>query len=470
MFAKRSKTASSIVEWGPTLLVCAAVALIIYLLFKGPKSSPNTSIRSPANTLVGDRVAFRADGDSYRKGRTLTELESDQISLRSALQTQRERVERISGALALYRVALTEFQNQGSAQQTDADLDAALREFNTAFGTELVGSDGVKISLLAPDQLKRHLEQARATINKLEIQDLTNAKDSQALRECREGITYELRQFNLDKFYLVVKKLHDSLKNTLGIQLTPDAPSYEVKYNRDQDTLVSEQKITIHLAKTPASQIDLTGFFSSGESRLAKDLYEDVLIKEDLFDERTLQPNNPVYRLRPGVNDLVLAKRVTRRNASEKAIDTSLPLQFRRVTIDWPVPAARAVTLELEERGNANTTWPFVLSIEDKPDASLTRITMPPHSVYFVDPVAEIKTTPVADELIPNVSDSKLRILRPGSQRIIRVELLPGYLSNIVGAKIKDYLSRENALAALIVWLLTSGMVAALYPTRRDTS
>ena len=80
---------------------------------------------------------------------------------------------------------------------------------------------------------------------------------------------------------------------------------------------------------------------------------------------------------------------------------------------------------------------------------------MPRYSVYFVEPAIDVKQSASNDELTPTLSAGKLRDLVRDSPQAIRVELLPGYLSNSGGQKIKEYLAIENMFAAIIFWLIS---------------
>jgi hypothetical protein len=149
-------------------------------------------------------------------------------------------------------------------------------------------------------------------------------------------------------------------------------------------------------------------------------------------------------------------------------IGGSLPVQLYQVKVDWPLLPSRGVTLALQERNNPISTWPFVLPIENKDDASLSRIMMPRYAVYFVDPaIDKMERTASSDELTPSASVGNLRALVPASAQVIRIELLPRYLSNSTGQKLKEYLAVENLVAAVILWLITVVGLGMLRPSHQ---
>ena len=432
--------------------VCAAVVIVVALVLNTPWAPKpvRTSFASKANSFLA-----RLTGPPPGRARpTLATLEVDRLSLRNALQMERQKVMLISKALALYQVALMEYQAAASSGKPDERLSGAIAEFHSIFEKERPGAGGKTIRLLAPDELDAHLQRASAAINKLEAEGLSNDKDSQALRRFKSGIPSALNDFQLDPLYLVVTTLQDRLKTSLHVQLSPEL-TYEVRYDRDHDSLISEQRTRISLSENPASEVDLTGFFTSQNGQLAVNLREEVVVQEDSSPERLIEPKMSTYNLRPGIKDLTITKRVIRRNAAERIVGGSLPIQFVQVRIDWPLPRTHALTLALQEPGNAYNTWPFVVRIENKDDASLNRILMPRYAVYFVEPAMDVKLTASNDEVTPGASAGKLRDLVPDSTQIIRIELLPWYLSNLTGQKIKEYLVVENMTAALIIGLIS---------------
>ena len=434
------------------ITVCVAVIIVVGLVMNTPWAPPpvRTSFASKANSFLA-----RLTGPQRSDMRlSLATIEADRLSLRNALQMERKKVTLISKALDLYQVAVMEYQAQASSGNPDERLSAAIKEFHSLFEKERLGPDGKSMRLLAPEDLDAHLERAIAAIDKLESEGLSNAKDSQALRRFKSGIPNALNDFQLEPLHQVVTQLQDRLKTSLRVQLSPES-TYEVKYDRDSNSLISQQRTSIDLTDNPASEVDLTGFFTSQDGQLSTNLYEEVSVKEDSSQEKIIAPKTPAYSLRPGVKNLGITKTIIRRKAAEAIVGGSLPLQFVQVRVDWPLPPKHAITLALQERGNPNTTWPLVVPIDNKNDAALNRILMPRYSVYFVEPAIDVKQSASNDELTPTLSAGKLRDLVRDSPQAIRVELLPGYLSNSGGQKIKEYLAIENMFAAIIFWLIS---------------
>jgi hypothetical protein len=360
-----------------------------------------------------------------------------------------------------------EYQAQAESGNPDQDLNAALLDFHSVFEKERPDSTGSVFHLLAPDELQTYLERTSQAIDKLEGKDLATATDSQSLRQCRLRIPFDLKEYQLDQLYSTVTNLQNRLKNSLKVQFSP-ASTYTVKYNREQNAIISEQRTAILLSRNPASEIDLTGFFTSQDRNLTPNLSEEIGIQEDSFPEQIVQPRKATYSLRPTVNQVVISKRIIRANASERVIGGSLPVQLYQVKVDWPLLPSRGVTLALQERNNPISTWPFVLPIENKDDASLSRIMMPRYAVYFVDPaIDKMERTASSDELTPSASVGNLRALVPASAQVIRIELLPRYLSNSTGQKLKEYLAVENLVAAVILWLITVVGLGMLRPSHQ---
>lgn len=268
-------------------------------------------------------------------------------------------------------------------------------------------------------------------------------------------------QFEVETLFGAVGALQDHLKTALNLQLATEQ-SYTARYDRVSDSLVLEQTATLRLADNPASEIDLTGFFSVTDGRLGADLEEEITVQADSRPAEKADPAAPLYKLPAGLRDLVVVKRVTRRNAAESLSRGLLPLQFTQVRVEWLLPRDQGVTLTLRP-GNTGEEWPFVVPLKYADDAKLTRIMMPRHSVHYVHPSMDSKLGALFDELAPGDA-GRLRSLPPGSVNAIRVELLPGFLSNDLGQKIKPYLVVENLIAAAFFAAITMWGVSALKP------
>ena len=456
--APQGATAQKVIRWVKTISVAVAVIIAAGFVLLTPWQPPaRTSVASKANVAIS-----RLPGDSPRlTSPMMTALEVDRISVRAALQMERQRVTAIARALNLYQVARAEYHTQANAGTPDEKLAAALKEFEAQFAKERPDPAGGMhtIRLLSPDRLDAHLVRAHQVIDKLEEDGTAATLDSQALRRFKLGIPDALSPLNLDQLYLATTGLQDRLKSSLKVQLSAES-TFSVKFERDGDTLTYQQDTRVRLSDTPASDMDLTGFFTSRDGRLSEHLDEEVRVQEDASPEQIVSPKQPVFRLRSKVSSVVISKRLVRRHASEPVSSGVLPLQFSMVHVDWPLPRAHALTLGLQERGNPNSTWPFILSIENKDEAALARILLPRYSFYFSDPAIEkVSTTSSADELVPGATAGNLRALLPGSAQAIRVEMAPRYLSNSPSQKLKDYFAIENMIAAIIISVITAGVL-----------
>jgi hypothetical protein len=452
-----SPTFQKIVRWAKAISVGIAVAIALGFVFLTPLKPARTSVASKANIFIS-----KLPGVSQRPvSQTIAAIEADRLSLSTALQMERQRVTVVSRALNLYQVARAEYHTQANAGKPDEELATALKDFETLFAKERPDPEnGTKtIRLLSPDQLDAHLARANQAIDKLEADGTAIGANSQDLRRFKLSIPGALSDLELDQLYLATTNLQDRLKSSLEVQLSAES-TYSIKFDRDGDTLTSQQDIRIRLSDNPASDIDLTGFFTSKDGHLGEGLDEEVRVQEDSSPEQLVSPKQPVFRLRSGINSILISKRIVRHSASEPVSTGLLPLQFSMIQVNWPLPHIHALTLGLQEGGDPNSTWPFILPVENKDNASLGRIVLPRYSFYFSDPAIKVSTTASSDELIPSSKVGNLRALLPGSAQTIRVEMSPRYLSNSPGQKLKDYFAIENIVAALIIWLITVAVLS----------
>lgn len=437
-----------------------AVVVALGFAFWSPSTPQHGSVASRANIFVSRIPGEASSGPAA----TVDSTEADRLALRAALQLERQRISVVARALNLYNVARAEYQAQANAGTPDDKLALSLKEFQALFEKSRPDpSDKEKaLRLLAPEHLDAHLARAATAIDKLELDGTSNLTDSQAIRRFKLGIPNALSAFELDQLYIAVTNLQDRLKSSLKIQLAVDS-TFSVTYNRDENNLVSQQDSRIRLGDNPASDIDLTGFFSSTNGQLGPGLVEEVSIQEEASQPQVVSPKQPIYRFRTGNGSILISKRIVRHNAAEPISQGRLPLQFSLIQVNWPLPRAHSLTLGLQERGNPNSTWPFILPIENKDDAALSRISIPRYSYYYSAPgIDKVVTTSIADELSPSPAVGSLRALLPGSPQTLRVELAPKYLSNSPSQKLKEYLVIENILAGTVIWLITVVGLGAL--------
>lgn len=425
------------------IAVSLAVLVAFGFIFWSPSKPQRSSSASKLNTLVS-----RLPGSTTTAESNMGLLEADMLSLRSALQRQRQQVSVIRRGLGLRDVAKAEYDSQVPGSR-DEKLQDSLKEFGKAFEPRQ------DFRPENPDQLESHLTKALAAINALEsTANDSNFTDTQQIRRFIEGIPDALRSFELDPLYYAVTGLQDRLNSSLKVELGIES-LFTVTYDRKNDTLISEQDNLLKLSNNRASYVDVTGFFSSADGRLGPGLNEEVFIQEEASAEQKISSKEPVYRLRMSAGSIRIGKRVRLSNASQPISPGKLPLQFTAVQIVWPLPPKHAVTLGIQEHGNPNVAWPFVVSIDNPPDAALSRIVVPRYSFYYSDPgIDKVTTTATSDELAPG-SVGNLSRLFPGSPQTIRVELAPRYLSNSPSQKFKEYLVTENLLAGSIIWLIT---------------
>lgn len=428
-----------------TKMIAVGLAVLVALgfIFWSPSKPQRSSAASRLNTLVS-----RLPGSTTIAGLNMGLLEADMLSLRSALQRQRQQVSVIGGGLSLRDVAKAEYDSQVPGSR-DEKLQDSLSKFADAFRPR------PDFRPENPDQLENHLNKAAEAIDALEnTANDSKFADTQQIRRFIEGIPDALRSFELDPLYYAVTDLQDRLNSSLKVEMGIES-LFTVTYDRKNDTLISEQDNLLKLSNNRASYVNVTGFFSSADGRLGPGLTEEVFIQEEASAEQKISSKEPVYRLRMSSGSIRIGKRVRMSNASQPISPGKLPLQFTAVQINWPLPSKHAVTLGIQEHGNPNITWPFVVSIDNSPDAALSRIVVPRYSFYYSDPgIDKVTTTATSDELTPG-SVGKLSRLFPGSRETIRIELAPSYLSNSPSQKFKEYLVTENLLAGSIIWLIT---------------
>jgi hypothetical protein len=378
-------------------------------------------------------------------------VQSDRRALVAALGRERQKVALISGALDLRRTADAELVRRNTKNvRDDEELGKALADLKAAFDQ---GAGPNAESLLNAAQLKKHLDRATAEINKLEKDGLARGQDAQQVREKIVAIPYALRAFNLDPLGATTLVLQNALQASLRVNLTPQS-TYQSRYDRSADTLTSEQLVTLPLENLNATQVDLRGLISSGEDLVAPDRREEVFLREDAQPNQSITPDKPVFRLADKTRQLAIIKRVTRQKASAPFLKDDIPLSFREVRIDWPLPLAQAFTITLQKRDDPAAVWPSAVAIEAREDAALQRVVMPSDAVYYVDPLMKRAKTATADELYPDTATPKIRALASG--QVIRVQVMPSLLSNKYGQGYKEYIALKNTAAAIVVWVLAT--------------
>jgi hypothetical protein len=378
-------------------------------------------------------------------------VQSDRRALVAALGRERQKVALISGALDLRRTADAEFVRRNTKNvPEDEGLGKALADVKAAFDR---GPGPNAESLLYAPQLKKHLDGARAEINKLEKEGLARGQDAQQVRDTILAIPYALRAFNLDPLYATTLALQNALQASLRVNLAPQS-IYQSSYDRSADTLTSEQLVTLRLENLNATQVDLRGLISSGENLVAPDRREEVFLREDAQPNQSITPDKPVYRLADRTRQLVIIKRVIRQKASAPFLKDEIPLSFKEVRIDWPLPLAQTFTITLQKPDDPAAVWPSAVAIDARDDAVLQRVVMPSNAVYYVDPGMKRAKTATADELSPDAATPKIKALASG--QVIRVQVMPSLLSNKYGQAYKEYIALKNTTAAIVVWVLAT--------------
>ena len=440
-----------------SVAVLIALGVAAWFVIGTPLKPEKGSVASRANQAVHGVVQDASVAS--RPAQSQTDI--DRLNLREALQAERRKLALISKALYLNEAASKARMRQTVSGGADEKLSGALDKFQELFAKERPGAGGKPARLLAPEALAAHVKQAAAAIDKLEKEGQSGNKSSQQLRDFRLGIANAMVPFEVETLFSAVGTLQDQLKNALNLQLATEQ-NYTARYDRASNSLVLEQTATLRLADNPASEIDLTGFFSVTDGKLGPGVDEELPVRAESRPAEKADPAAPLYRLPAGVRDLVVVKRVTRHDAAEPLSRGLLPLQFAQVRVEWLLPRDLGVTLTIRP-GGTGEEWPFVVSLKYADDAKLARILMPRQSVHYVHPSMDSKLTASFDELLP-ADAGRLRSLPPGSANAIRVELLPGFLSNDLGQKIKPYLAVENLIAAAVFAVITVWGVGVLKP------
>lgn len=440
-----------------SVVLLVALAAATWFVIGTPLKPTQASVASRANQMVRGVV----EDASVAPRPALSQTELDRLSLREALQNERRKLALIARALYLNEAARNARVRQTASGGADEKLAGALKEFESLYQVERAGAGGAKVRLLAPAALAEHVKRTAAQIDRLEQEGQAGNKSSQELRDFRLGIAEAMLPFETEALFGAVSALQEQLKAAVNLQLAVEQ-SYAARYDRGSDSLVLEQTAMLRLAENPVSEVDLTGFMSVPDGRLAEGVREELFVRADARPEEKVDPAVPRFKLPVGVRDLVLVKRVTRQRAAEPLARDLMPLQFSQVRVEWPLPREQGVTLTIRP-GGAGEEWPYVVPLKVADDAKLARLLMPSYSVNYVHPFMEVKLSAQGDELVPGDA-GRLRLLQPGAASAIRVELLPRFLSNEPGQKIKGYLAAENLVAAAVFAVIAVWGVGALKP------
>lgn len=452
-------------------LAAAVGAFTFAWLVSGTPWKPQaTSAVTPANRFIRGIVQ---DATPQNATPTTTQ-ELDRLNLREAMQDERRKLALISQAPALYETARKTNLRLTSSGEPDERLASALREFLTQFEKEREPADEAAraepnkaktVRLLAPEALQAHVKSAVAAVDRLEKEGLSGRRSSQDLRNFRLSIPDRLNSFQIDPLFGTVAALQEQLRGTLKLQLRVD-PSYTVRYERNGDSLVAEQAVRLRLADHTATGVDLTGLFSVPDGKLGSNLSELVSVKVDGREPERIDAAQPHYKLPPGVRDMVVTKQVRRAHAAEPLFKDWLPVQFTQVHVDWPIAPEHSITINLK-LGQTGEELPLVVPLKYAPDARLGSILMPRYATHFTSPAADVKIGVEHDELELGDKASRLSALATGASTMIRVELLPAFLSNPLGQTFKSYLAAESLFAALAFFVISTWGVAALKPREK---
>lgn len=440
-----------------SVVVLVALAVATWFVIGTPLKPAPSSVVSRANQMVRGVV----EDASVAPRPALSQTELDRLNLREALQNERRKLALISRALYLNEAARNARVRQTASGGADEKLAGALKEFESLYQAERASGGEGKVRLLTPAALAEHVKRTAAEIDRLEIDGQAGNKSSQELRDFRLGIAAAMLPFETEALFGAVSTLQEQLKTAVNLQLAAEQ-SYVARYDRASDSLVLEQTALLRLAENPVSEVDLTGFMSVADGRLGQGVREEIFVRADSRPQERVDPTTPLFKLPVGVRDLALTKRLTRERATEQLAGGLLPLQFSQVRVEWPLPREQGATLTIRPSGTGEE-WPYVVPMKIADDAKLARVLMPRYAVHYVHPFMETKVTAEADELVPGDA-GRLRLLQPGAPTALRVELLPWFMSNETGQKLKSYLAAENLYAAAIFAAIAIWGVGALKP------
>jgi len=440
-----------------SVVVLFALAVTTWFVVGTPVEPARSSVVSRANQMVGGVV----DDASFNRRPALSQTELDRLNLREALQNERRKLALISRALYLNEAARNARVRQAASGGADEKLAGVLKEFESLYQTERAGGGESRVRLLAPAALAEHVKRTEAEIDRLEKEGQAGNKSSQELRDFRLGIAAAMLPFETEALFGAALTLQENLKAAINLQLAAEQ-SYLARYDRARDSLVLEQTAMLRLAENPVSEVDLTGFMSVADGHLGQGVREEIFVRADSRPEERVDPATPLFKLPVGVRDLALTKRVTRERATEPLAGRLLPLQFSQVRVEWPLPREQGITLTIRP-GGSGEEWPYVVPMKIADDAKLARVLMPRYAVHYVHPFMDTKVTADADELVPGDA-GRLRLLQPGAPSALRIELLPRFMSNEAGQRIKGYLAAENLIAAAMFAAIAIWGVGALKP------
>lgn len=442
-----------------TRITCVALAVMIagWFFLNTPWKAHPASFATPANGLIAGLTAAQTTAAATAQ----PDVDAARIALRAAFQRERQKVQLIREGLALHAAAQAQYQTLSARGGADEALADALKTFEAAFKAT-PGDNAAR--MMNSNELDALATRAFSLIDKVEGDDLARHTDRQTLVRAINDIASDLGALQLNAMYIAVTVLQERLKNSLKVQMAPQTV-YWASYDRDADTLTAVQQTRMQLGSLTATQVDLTGFVTSRQARLAPDLIEQVSVQEDASPPQDVPADKPLYALSRGVKELVVTRRMVRQHASRPVLEGRLPLQFVEVPVDWPLLTRSSITFSLQEGDGAGPTWPYVQAIDVKDKEVLDHISVPGNALFFVDPPMPVSSGDPSDQLKPDATQGNLHALVPGSDHVIRVQLLPRYLSNKVGQDIKDYLATENMAAALLWWLITVVGIGLLKPS-----
>jgi hypothetical protein len=385
--------------------------------------------------------------------------------------SQMERIQSLISEIGIQRVKLAEISDAlkllSNADGVRVKLDLA-GENNEGMGSALTelrkelsphkSDDGLTTTdLLKGENLRSLVEQTRKALDELQA----TIRSDDDLKKIEEE-EYKLRtlssQYRTEALYDAVSKVENSLHQALHVNVAPKA-SYSFEYDRESNTLISEQAIDLDLAGQRAVEIDATGLTPTNADPRIKQV---ILVHQGSGSEEEVKA--PEYRLplSDKTERLLIVCRSIQSSASRPLVTDKFWVPFEAVDLHWPIPLSSSFVLKLRFKQQPSLLWPITVSVvTDRADA-IRKILVPKHSFYYSNAALRSTLAPESDseqeELVPGSSAptvAELSMARP-----MRIEILPRYLSNPLGQKWKAYLGFENLLSALIGAFVTSLLLA----------
>jgi len=422
-------------------------------------------IDRPYESSKGAALVTLLANPSAQPSEELQRSERERRRLIDAIGREQLKVAEIATALELYSSADEVFVNRNRNGITDdSNLGGALADLHRELEPHKLNNESNSSDLLLPANLKTLVERASGSLDKVLKDALSGEIGPDQMNEKQNQLPKLVSEFQLDAIYGRVASLENALRQALKVNLTPRS-TCTFDYDRSADILKSEQRILISLSDQQPVAIDMSGLLSPSNDPFAR---SQITIREDSDQEREVDPKIYKLPLHSETKQITVIRRVYRSSASYPLITDRIWIPFRGVTLRWTIPLTSSIVLSMRFREDPSISWPLTVQVRTDPADAVEAIRIPRHSFFYADapltPVFGEQSDVDRDQLAPEKDAPKLADL--ATDKSIRLEFLPRYLSNSIGQRFKEYLGIENLLSAIIIALFTSLGLAIVNPPK----